>query len=447
MKTKKNKNFYMRLESLSSTVTGSCNYCLLNLPNKQKVEFVLDCGYFLEDNIMEYNKSFPFNPSKLSFVVATHYHGDHTGRLAMLYHGGYQGYIYGSSYTVEYLKKKAIPAYYDQKKKMKERENLWDERDSISLIENLRDLEINKPFQIHPNVEILFLPNAHCRGAIMCRVKCTWEEENIIVLFTGDYKEKTIIRASWIPSEYKEEGKISVVTEATYGLQEKPAECFDKLVVKALERKGNILITAFGENMFEHSIMRIKQLKKKGMIDKNLPIYIEMNRTFEISKKVFNSMPANVTFVRTMLEKNMAKYDNRQRIIILTERGGLEIFLPYMIQNEKNMIMFTNYLYPQSKLRKIMEIDRGQDFNYIGQNVTKLAQVHNTEEFGCHAFLEEIERLIKSFENVNAVFFGHGEKYAKRAAARYAGENLNTKTFILKRGRAFRITPTTVRYE
>lgn len=447
MKIKKNKNFYLRLESLSSTVTGSCNYCVLNLPNRQKVEFIMDCGYFLEDDIMEYNKSFPFNPSKLSFVVATHYHGDHTGRLAMLYNKGYTGYVYGSSYTVEYLKKKSMSGYYEQKKMLKENVTIWDEKDSISLIENLRDLEINKPLQIHPNIEILFLPNAHCRGAIMCRVKCTWEGENIIVLFTGDYKEKTIIRESWIPPEYKEEDHMSIVTEATYGLKEKPEKCFDKLIMKTLEREGSVLVTAFGENMFENSIMRIRYLKKKGLIDENIPVYVEINRSFEVSKNILNSLPSNVTFVRTVLEKTVAKYDSHQKIIILTERGGLEIFLPQIINKEKNMLIFTNYLHVQSKLRKIMETSKGDTFEYIGQKITKLAQVYNTEEFGCHAFIEEIERLIESFQSVDAVFFGHGDKYAKRAAAGYAGENLNIKTFILKRGRAFRITPTTVRYE
>lgn len=447
MKKQKNKNFYLRIESLSSKVTGSCNYCTLNLPNKQKVEFVMDCGSFFEEDTMEFNKTFPFNPSKLNFAIATHYHGDHTGRFAMLYNRGYQGYIYGSSYTVEYLKKKAISAYYDHKRLLKGESTLWDEKDSISLINNLRELEINESLQIHPNIEITFFHNAHCRGAIICRVKCTWEDENIYVLFTGDYKEENAIRKSWIPPEYKEEGPITIVTEATYGLQEKPEKCFDKLVMKTTERNGNILIMAFGENMFEHSIMRINQLKKKGMIDKNIPIYIEMNRVFEISKKILNSMPSNVTFVRNITEKTMAKYDKEQKIIILTERGGLEIFLPYMIQNENNMLLFTNHLPSQSKLRRILETPRGEHFLYTGQKLYKLAQVYNTEEFGCHSFIEEVERLINSFDKVNAVLFGHGDKYAKQAVANYMGTRLDIKSFILKRGRAFRITANGVKYE
>ena len=158
-------------------------------------------------------------------------------------------------------------------------------------------------------------------------------------------------------------------------------------------------------------------------------------------------MPSNVTFVKDMVEKTIAKYDKEQKIIILTERGGIQVFLPYMIQNEKNVLIFTNHLPVQSNLRKILEISKGDSFVYMGQKITKVAQVYNTEEFGCHAFVEEIERLIKSFKKVNAIFFGHGDKYAKRAAAGYAGGNLEINSFILKRGRAFRITPTSVKYE
>lgn len=445
MKKQKNRNFYLRIESLSSKVTGTCNYCTLNLPNKQKVDFVIDCGSFFEEDTMEFNKTFPFNPLKLNFAIATHYHGDHTGRFAMLYNQGYHGYIYGSSYTVEYLKKKAISAYYEHKRALKGN-TLWNEKDSISLINNLRELKINESVKIHPNIEITFFNNAHCRGAIMCRIKCTWEDESIYVLFTGDYKEENAIRKSWIPNKYKEE-PITIVTEATYGLQEKPEKCFDKLVVKTLEQNGSVLIMAFGEDMFEHSIIRINQLKKKGIINKNLPIYIEMNRVFEISKKILNSMPSNVTLVRNIAEKTIAKYDKEQKIIILTERGGLEIFLQHMIQNENNMLLFTNHLPAQSKLRQIIETSKGEYFCYTGKKIHKLAQVYNTEEFGCHAFIGEIEKLIKSFNKVNAILFGHGDKYAKRETAGYAGGKLAIKSFVLKRGKAFRITTNAVKYE
>lgn len=105
MKKQKNKNFYFRIESLSSVTTGSCNYCTLHLPDRRTVEFLVDCGYFQDDSDPELNESFLFNPAKIAFAVATHNHLDHTGRFPILYAQGYEGKIYASEYTTEFLKK------------------------------------------------------------------------------------------------------------------------------------------------------------------------------------------------------------------------------------------------------------------------------------------------------------------------------------------------------
>lgn len=447
MKKQKNKNFYLRIESLSSMVTGSCNYCVLHMPDKTMVEFVVDCGNFFEEEMKVLNSTFPFNPSKLSFAIATHYHGDHTGRLPMLYGHGFKGTTYASAYTTEYLKKKAISCYYEHKRECEGKETLWEEKDAISLINNLKELEVSKTFNVHQNIEITFFPNAHCRGAIMCRVKCTYEDEQIIALFTGDYKEKTDVRRSWIPQEFKTEGRVTIITEATYGLKEQPVKCFDKRIGQCIERGGNVLISALGDETFESTIIRIKHLKKNGIVGQETPIYISTSRKFEITDKMLQSMPSNITFIKNTNEKEMAKYDQRQKIIIVKERGSLQTFLPYMIKNNKNTLIFTNHLPSTSNLRKILELQRGEELIYAGQKIQKLAQVYNTEEFGCHSFIEELERLIKSFDKVNAVLFGHGDKYAKQEVANYTGVTLDIKSFILKRGRAFRITPNEVKYE
>jgi len=419
----------------------------LNLPNRQKVEFLIDCGSFLEEETLEFNKDFSFNPSKLDFTVATHYHGDHTGRFAILYNRGYKGNIYASQYTSEYIKKRIIPACYDHKRSNPESEILWNEKDAIAVINGLRELEIDHTIKVHNNVEITFLHNAHCRGAIICRVMCIWENEKICAIFTGDYKEKSDVRKTWIPECYKAKIPVTIITEATYGLQNKPERTFDKLLKKSVVQGGSTLIASFGESMFESAINHIKQLKQKGEINPNIPIYIEINKMFEINNKILSSMPANVTFVKNVSEKSVAKYDKNQKIVIVTERGGLAYFLPYMIQDEKNMVLFTNHLPPKSKTREILETNKGETFIYSGKVIKKSASAYSIEEFGCHAFIEEIERLVKSFENVNGILFGHGDKQAKRAVVSYMGKKMEVKSFVLKRGRAFKITPKTVKYE
>lgn len=445
MKKKTNKNFYLRIESLSSVVTGSCNYCTLHLPNKQEVEFLVDCGSFLEEGMEELNNTFPFDPSKIKFVIGTHYHRDHTGRFPILYNQGYKGVIYTSKYTTEYIKKRSISNYYEHKRTTDKL--LWTENDAVSLINNLQGLEINNVLKVHKNIDIIFFENAHCQGAIMCMVICTYKDEKFNVLFTGDYKEKNSIRKSWIPEAYRNM-PVTIVTEATYGISTKPKETFDKLVGKSLNEGESVLVVALGESMFEHTVTRIKQLKQKGDINSDIPVYIETNRKFEISNRVLQFIPSNVTFVRNVAEKMNALYDKNQKIIIITERGGIDFFFPFILRDEKNMILFTNHMQCQSQVYKMLNIPKGQNVVLGNKTIKRMAQVYNTEEFGCHAFVEEIERLMKSFKSVNAVLIGHGDKYAKQKVISYYNQTLQTiSCFSLKRGRAFRVTSTGVKYE
>lgn len=445
MKKKNNKPFYLRIESLSSVVAGSCNYCTLHLPNKQEISFLVDCGTFFDEKKDEYNSDFVFDPSKISFAIATHYHADHTGRFAMLYNQGYTGAIYASEYTTEYIKKHAISGWYAHRKISPKL--LWNEEDAIKLINNVKVLKNNVVLNVHPNIDIIFFKNAHCQGAIMCIVTCKYEEEKFNILFTGDYKERSLTRKSWISDLYRQ-SPITIVTEATYGIKSKPKETFDKLVVSSIQEEGNLLIFGIGEEMFEHIIARIKQLKQKGKIDSDIPIYVEINRKFEMNNKVLRSMPSNVTFVKNVTEKTIALYDKSQKIIIVTEIGGMDFFLPFMVKKENNMIIFTNHIRPNSNLLKFLNSSRGQYISYRGKEIEKLAQVYNTEEFGCHCFIEEVEKLVDFFENTNAIVFGHGDKYAKQEVVSHFNKKLkNIPSFYLRRGKAFRVTADGVKYE
>lgn len=66
-------------------VTGSC-YCLM--VNGKKI--LIDCG--LQQGADEDdNHKLPFYASQIDYVIVTHAHIDHSGRLPLLVKNGYQG--------------------------------------------------------------------------------------------------------------------------------------------------------------------------------------------------------------------------------------------------------------------------------------------------------------------------------------------------------------------
>ena len=74
----------------AKTVTGSCY-----LIETEKTKFLVDCGMFQgHSKETELNEqSFPFNPSEIDFVLLTHSHIDHSGRIPKLYVDGFKGEV------------------------------------------------------------------------------------------------------------------------------------------------------------------------------------------------------------------------------------------------------------------------------------------------------------------------------------------------------------------
>ena len=71
-------------------VTGSCHYLEVN-----GKKLLVDCGLLQgQDAKKEEQDTFPFDAASIDYVLVTHAHIDHTGRLPLLVKNGFHGKIY-----------------------------------------------------------------------------------------------------------------------------------------------------------------------------------------------------------------------------------------------------------------------------------------------------------------------------------------------------------------
>jgi len=84
----------------SKEVTGS-----LMLVQTSKYKFIVDCGFFQgDDNDYYRNKTpFDFNVKDIDFVILTHAHIDHCGRIPLMIKSGYRNKIYSTPATKDIL--------------------------------------------------------------------------------------------------------------------------------------------------------------------------------------------------------------------------------------------------------------------------------------------------------------------------------------------------------
>ena len=82
----------------AKTVTGS-NF-LVEAAGKK---FLVDCGMYqgkIQDEL-ENEEPFLYDPKEIDFMLLTHAHIDHSGRIPKLYNEGFRGKIYATKATCE----------------------------------------------------------------------------------------------------------------------------------------------------------------------------------------------------------------------------------------------------------------------------------------------------------------------------------------------------------
>ena len=137
----KNCRTYVDLMNVHDGVSGSTNLCVVSFPDGEKVNFLVDCGLFLGDDEKNGNNlKIPFNPTNLSFVLVTHAHIDHIGRLPLLAQKGYTGKIYATETTC-----KIMPSALQDSTKISK--NLYTLSDVEIILWNSEPCKYNEPIK------------------------------------------------------------------------------------------------------------------------------------------------------------------------------------------------------------------------------------------------------------------------------------------------------------
>ncbi|MGB7325614.1 MAG: MBL fold metallo-hydrolase, partial [Rubripirellula sp.] len=95
----------------AGTVTGSCSHI-----HCESSTFMVDCGLFQGNRTtQELNLvPFPFDATKVEFLVLTHAHIDHSGLLPKLTKAGFTGPIYTTPATKDLLEFMLLDSAYIQ---------------------------------------------------------------------------------------------------------------------------------------------------------------------------------------------------------------------------------------------------------------------------------------------------------------------------------------------
>ena len=463
----------------TKTVTGS-NFLVEGAGKK----FIVDCGMYQGSTKDEMKNSEPFlfDVNEIDFMLLTHAHIDHSGRIPKLYNEGYRRPIYTTKATCDlcsimlpdsgHIQEMEIE-WRNRKRKREGKEALpplYTAADAIKSMEIFKPIKYDEIIEIDPNIHVRFNDAGHMLGSSIIEVWVNENGEEIKTVFTGDLGNNDIPLLS---SPTMIERTDYLVMESTYGgrlhnRNDDKAKMFLNIVSDTLEKGGTVVIPSFAVGRTQEILYELNNLKEQQG-DENFkkeyeklmsaPVYVDSplaisatevfkenmdlfdEETQEIMQRGDNPLEfPGLKFTRTADESKELNEKNEPSIIIsasgMCEVGRIKHHLKHNLWNPNSTILFVGYQAPGTLGRKI--VDGAKTVKIFGEEIAVNARIEYIEGYSGHADQEWLMNFIYSYINKpKHIFLVHGEPEGQLTLKNKILEELNIPVTIPEYGETY----------
>lgn len=443
----------------SGAVTGS-KY-LIDLGD---FEFLVDCGLFQgPKELRERNwDKFPMPLDQLEAVVLTHAHLDHSGYLPKLVKQGFKGPIYCTEATAELVKILLLDsgklqeeeAEYARKKGYSRHEDpqpLYTMEDAEAVFPLLVPQAFDKPFSIHPKIDVTYFHAGHILGAAIVKFVIKGDTQTKKLIFSGDlgrFHDPVLFPPTLIP-------KADILwIESTYGNKKsptnRPEDELAHAILDTFERDGLVIIPAFAVGRTQLLLFHIYQLMEKGKIPK-VPVFLDSPMAIDATK-LYLDFHTDHRLSAMLEEENehafkhaqLHYFQKQEQSVTLNEFRGRAIIISasgmatggrvlhhlfHHLPREKNGVIIVGFQAEGTRGRRLL--DGEPILKIYGYDVPVKAKVYQIEGLSAHADQDELMEWAEGFcEKPKRVFIVHGEKESSEALAFKLKDELEWNTVI-----------------
>ncbi len=446
-------------------VTGSCH--LLEIGD---IKIMIDCGMFQGEDEQKNAQGFDFEASSIDFVLLTHAHLDHVGRVPKLVKEGFKGKIYATVGTMDLAEiilldsAKIMNEDFETKYKKALRKGrahklLKPLYDPIDVDTTFREIEWVNPeydeyYDLCEGVSFTYRNAGHILGSAFIELSYMDENSSHTIVFSGDIGNDNKLV---LPDLQKCDNTQSLYVETTYGDRKHQSidltiKEFKDVIVKTLHNKGNVLIPSFAVERTQELLCILRQMHEKKELPK-CKIFLDSpmatratdvyrNHVDKLSRQcqenvkedgsVFNF---NALIYTLTPEASRGINDIKSGAIIIAgsgmcNGGRITHHFKHRIWDKKNAVIFVGYQAQGTLGREI--VDGAQWINVYGEDIIVKASIHTINGFSAHADQEGILEWIAKMKNLTKVFLVHGEKEAQVYFKEALKERLGLDAHIVK---------------
>jgi len=450
----------------AETVTGSCH-----LININELNILVDCGMFQgSDELVKQNyDAFGFEVSEIDYLVLTHAHLDHIGRVPKLVKEGFKGQIIATQATQDIanimlldsakILKEEYKTVRSKAQRRGEEANILEPLYTIEHVEQvfLKSWHLLEYFETYelPNQVKITLKNAgHIMGSAF--VVLDYEEDEISkrVVFSGDIGSKHRLI---IDSLDTIEETDTLFIESTYGDRKHKAikesiKEFKETVISTLKRDGNVLIPSFALERTQEILWLLHEMQEDGALPQcrvflDSPLAIKATRLYnkypvhlsnEVQEHALNDNDpfsfASLELTTTVEESRLINKVKERTIIIagsgMCHGGRIMHHLKHRLWNEDNTVIFVGFQVDGTLGRKI--IDGDEYVKIYGEDIVVKAQIQTINGFSAHGDQDDLIEWIANFKSLKKLYLIHGEMDKMNLFAKKIKEKLNYDATIMK---------------
>ena len=473
----------MKITFLGATkiVTGS-NF-LVEAAGKK---FLVDCGLYQgKAELEEQNyREFDYNPAEIDFMLLTHAHIDHSGRIPKLYNDGFKGPIYAHKATCDLCQImlpdsghiQEMEAEWKNKKRIRKgqptRGPLYTAEDALKCMEIFVPVKYDEIIQVSENIYVRFNDAGHMLGSSTIEIWAKEDGKETKAVFSGDLGNNDIPLLS---EPTMIDNCDYLVMESTYGSRlhirnDQKAELFLKIVSETIDNGGTVVIPSFAvgrtqeilyeinkikENRHDEEFLREYRTLMKVPVYVDSPLAISATQVFKENMDLFEDEVKEemergnnplefpgLKFTQTADESKALNESDEPSIIIsasgMCDVGRIKHHLKHNIWNPKSTILFVGYQAPGTLGYEI--VNGAKKVTILGEEFAVNARIEYIEGYSGHADQEGLMNFVYSFYNKpKHIFLVHGEEESQEVLRNKILENTGIGVTIPEYGETYQL--------
>jgi metallo-beta-lactamase family protein len=428
-------------------VTGSCH--LLQAAGKR---ILIDCGFYQGSRRLdeENGRELGFDAGSVDFLLLTHAHLDHCGRIPLLVKRGFRGEIVATVATRELARVVMLDATHlqeeEHKRELRHAERRGEAETSPAplymLVDTLnafdrfgRNAVYRQPLPLADGLVATFHDSGHILGSASVAI----EAEGRKIVFSGDLGNpgRPLLRDPDPP-----QGADVAVMESTYGdrrhmgLGESLAEFYEALNI-AFHAGGNVIIPTFALERAQELLFWIRDGVETNKLSPAMHLFLDSPMAISateifarypdeqspvvaklLAKGVDPFAPPNLKFTRERAESEALNRVSGGAVILagsgMATGGRVVHHLRHNLGRPAASVIFVGFAAKGTLAREI--IDGARAVRVLGDEIRVRARIHTINGFSAHADQAE---LMDWHARVGAprTFLTHGEPAAMQALA------------------------------